>query len=303
MSRHDRLGRGLGALLGEYAAGDSPRTSDEAAPPPKIPLRAIARNPHQPRRDFPTDELSELAASIEANGLLQPIVVRRGKAGAAYELVAGERRLRAARQLGWTEIPAYVRDVDDRALLVLALVENIQREDLGPLEEARGYDELRRVFGLRQREIAEAVGKSRPAVANSLRILALPSSVKRILEEGTISMGHARALLSVEDPIRAAELAREAVAGAWSVRETEKRVRRSRRDASASDDDGDGERRERDPAVAALEDALSEALGARVALRWTGKGAGSIRVSFRDAEELEELFAAIAGRSVAEVVA
>ena len=300
MSRHDRLGRGLGALLGEYAAGDSPRTSDEAASPPKIPLRAIARNPHQPRRDFPTDELSELAASIEANGLLQPIVVRRGKAGAAYELVAGERRLRAARQLGWTEIPAYVRDVDDRALLVLALVENIQREDLGPLEEARGYEELRRAFGLRQREIAEAVGKSRPAVANSLRILALPSSVKRLLEEGTSSRGHARALLSVEDPIRAAELAREAVAGGWSVRETEKRVRRSRRDGN--DDDGDGERRERDPAVAALEDALSEALGARVALRWTGKGAGSIRVSFRDAEEREGLFTAMAGRDVAEVV-
>lgn len=300
MSRHDRLGRGLGALLGEYAAGDSPRTSDEAASPPKIPLRAIARNPHQPRRDFPTDELSELAASIEANGLLQPIVVRRGKAGAAYELVAGERRLRAARELGWTEIPAYVRDVDDRALLVLALVENIQREDLGPLEEARGYEELRRAFGLRQREIAEAVGKSRPAVANSLRILALPSSVKRLLEEGTISMGHARALLSVEDPIRAAELAREAVAGGWSVRETENRVRRGRRDGS--DDDGDGERRERDPGVAALEDALSEALGARVALRWTGKGAGSIRVSFRDAEELEGLFAAMAGREVADVV-
>ena len=300
MSRHDRLGRGLGALLGEYAAGDSPRTSDEAASPPKIPLRAIARNPHQPRRDFPTDELSELAASIEANGLLQPIVVRRGKAGAAYELVAGERRLRAARELGWTEIPAYVRDVDDRALLVLALVENIQREDLGPLEEARGYEELRRAFGLRQREIAEAVGKSRPAVANSLRILALPSSVKRLLEEGTISMGHARALLSVEDPIRAAELAREAVAGGWSVRETEKRVRRGRRDGS--DDDGDGERRERDPGVAALEDALSEALGARVALRWTGKGAGSIRVSFRDAEELEGLFTAMAGRDLAEVV-
>ena len=300
MSRHDRLGRGLGALLGEYAAGDSPRTSDEAASPPKIPLRAIARNPHQPRRDFPTDELSELAASIEANGLLQPIVVRRGKAGAAYELVAGERRLRAARELGWTEIPAYVRDVDDRALLVLALVENIQREDLGPLEEARGYEELRRAFGLRQREIAEAVGKSRPAVANSLRILALPSSVKRLLEEGTISMGHARALLSVEDPIRAAELAREAVAGGWSVRETENRVRGSRRDGS--DDDGEGERRERDPAVAALEDALSEALGARVALRWTGKGAGSIRISFRDAEELEGLFTAMAGRDVAEVV-
>ena len=300
MSRHDRLGRGLGALLGEYAAGDPPRTSDDSPPPPKIPLRAIARNPHQPRRDFPADELSELAASIEANGLLQPIVVRRGKVGAAYELVAGERRLRAARQLGWTDIPAYVRDVDDRALLVLALVENIQREDLGPLEEARGYDELRKVFGLRQREIAEAVGKSRPAVANSLRILALPSSVKRLLEEGTISMGHARTLLSVGDPIRAAELAREAVAGGWSVRETEKRVRRSRRDAS--DDDGDGERRERDPAVATLEDALSEALGARVALRWAGTGAGSIRISFRDAEELAGLFAAMAGRDVAEVV-
>ena len=302
MSRHDRLGRGLGALLGEYAAGDSPRASDEAAPPPEIPLRAIARNPHQPRRDFPTDELSELAASIEANGLLQPIVVRRGKAGAEYELVAGERRLRAARQLGWTEIPAYVRDVDDRALLVLALVENIQREDLGPLEEARGYDELRRVFGLRQREIAEAVGKSRPAVANALRILALPSSVKRLLEAGTISMGHARALLSVGDPITAAELARDAVAGAWSVRETEKQARRSRQGVGAGDDGVDGERRGRDPAVAALEDALSEALGARVALRWSGTGAGSIRISFRDAEELEGLFAAIAGRGVAEVV-
>ena len=301
MSRNDRLGRGLSALLGEYAPGDPTRPPGDHAAPPEIPVRTIARNPYQPRRDFPADELSELAASIEANGLLQPIVVRRGAAGGgAYELVAGERRLRAARQLGWTEIPAHVREVDDRALLVLALVENIQREDLGPLEEATGYEILRKKFGLRQREIAEAVGKSRPAVANALRILALPPSVKRLVEAGEISMGHARALLTVEDPIRVAKLARETVAGGWSVRETEKRAREVR--SGKKDRDADPPARPRDPSVDTLEEALSESLGARVALRWTGRGPGSIRISFRGAKELEGLFAALAGREASEVV-
>ena len=220
MNRTDRLGRGLSALLGEYAGG-SPVAAGDPTPPAKLPVRAIAPNPFQPRRDFQEADLAELAASIEANGLIQAIVVRRSASGRTFELVAGERRLRAVKQLGWRDIPAQIRDVDDRALLVHALVENIQREDLGPMEEAQGYGTLRDKFGFSQRSIADAVGKSRSTVANVLRLLTLPASVRRLLEEGRLSMGHGRAILAVEDPVKAAELAREAVAGGWSVRKTD----------------------------------------------------------------------------------
>ena len=269
----------------------------------RLPVRAIARNPYQPRRGFREAELNDLADSIRTNGLLQPILVRRSASGRTYELVAGERRLRAVRQLGWTEVAAHVREVDDRTLLVLALVENIQREDLGPLEEAMGYAQLRDTFGYSQREIGEAVGKSRSTVANMLRLIALPASVRRLLEDGDLSMGHARALLAVDDPVRAADLAREAVAGAWTVRETERRVRE---EARASGTPGDGDKStstiERDPAVGALEEALAGHLGARVAIRWKGDGAGAIRIAFSGARDLERVFAAVTGREAADIV-
>lgn len=301
MSGRDRLGRGLGALLGEYMHESNPPAGDGSSSA-RVAVRAIAPNPFQPRRNFGAEALGELAASIRANGLLQPIVVRRSISGRSYELVAGERRLRAVRQLGWIDIPALVRDVDDRTLLVLALVENIQREELGPLEECQGYHLLREKFGYTQQEIAAAVGKSRSTVANMMRLAALPPSVRRLMDEGTLSMGHGRAILAVEDPLKAAELAREAVAGAWSVRETEKRVRDLEHRSQAGEHPGPDPAPAVDPAVGVLEEALIEHLGTRVKIQWKGKGRGAIRIVFRNARDLERVFETVTGREAAEVV-
>lgn len=303
MSKSDRLGRGLGALLGDYMETTT-ATSEDTALPSGLPVRAIAPNPFQPRRTFDPDDLAELASSIEVNGLLQPILVRRSASGRTYDLVAGERRLRAVKQLGWTEIPALVREVDDRTLLVLALVENLQREELGPLEEADGYQVLRETFGYTQKEIADAVGKSRSAVANTLRLRGLPPSVRRMLAEGDLAMGHGRALLAVEDPLKAADLAREAVAGGWSVRETERRVRElSKGSDEPPKQSGNETSAEPDPALGALEDALADYFGTRVAIQWKGRGRGTIRVTFQSARDLERVFAAMTGKEAAAILA
>ena len=301
MSRPDRLGRGLSALLGEYAGEPLAEGADNPAPT-KLPVRTIASNPFQPRRSFAAVELEELATSIKVNGLLQAIVVRRSVTGRTFELVAGERRLRAVKHLGWREIPAQIRDVDDQTLLVLALVENLQRQDLGPLEEAQGYASLRDTFGYSQQQIADSVGKSRPTVANMLRLLTLPPSVRRLMEEGDLSMGHGRAILAVDDPVKAADLAREAVAKGWSVRETEKRIRELQSgDSAASDQEADATAA-RDPAIDVLEETLGAHLGARVAIRWKGKGTGAIRIGFRGVRDLERVFEAVTGKEAAEIV-
>lgn len=300
MSGRDRLGRGLSALLGDYA--EDAAIADRSDPgATSVAVRAIAPNPFQPRRTFRVEELTELAASIKANGLLQPIVVRLSATRRSYELVAGERRLRAAKQLGWTDIPAQVRDVDDRSLLVLALVENLQREELGPLEECQGYQTLRDTFGYTQREIADAVGKSRSTVANMLRLGSLPPSVRSLMERGELSMGHGRAILALEDPIKAADVAREAVAGGWSVRETEKRVR-DLLNRGGSTAGPAAPAPAPDPGVGALEEALGDHLGTRVKILWKGEGKGAIRIGFQGARDLERVFATLTGREAAEVV-
>lgn len=301
MSPNDRLGRGLSALLGEYA-GEPLASGADAPPPTKLPVRAIAPNPFQPRASFVTAELEELAASIKVNGLLQAVVVRRSVTGRTFELVAGERRLRAVKQLGWREIPAQIREVDDQTLLVLALVENLQRQDLGPLEEARGYASLRDTFGYSQRQIAEAVGKSRPTVANVLRLLTLPPSVRRLMDDGELTMGHGRAILAVDDPMKAADLARQAAAKGWSVRETEKRIRELQSRDPVPAEPGKDAGARRDPAIDVLEETLGAHLGARVAIRWKGKGAGAIRITFSGVRDLERVFEAVTGKEAAEVV-
>lgn len=294
----ERLGRGLGALLGDYAESPIPKGAEKSAA--HIPLNRIVPNPYQPRLEFDPAELRELAASIKASGLLQPIVVRPGPAAGTYELVAGERRLRAVRELGWTDVPALVREVDDRALLVLALVENIQRSELGPLEEAKGYAALKEEFGLTQGEIAEAVGKSRSAVANTLRLLGLPPSVRRLIDDGSLSAGHGRALLGLNDPVQISDLARKAVEGRWSVRELEGAVKTMARGGSPA---GRGKGpTERDPALAALEESLQVAMGSRVAIRWTGKGDGAIRIPFTGPRDLERVFQIITGKEASDVV-
>jgi ParB family chromosome partitioning protein len=190
-----RLGRGLEALIG----GSSTRTESAPQPAHQNELRrlAIARirpNPYQPRRDFAEDELAELRASLQASGMLQPVVVR--PTGESFELISGERRYRAASQLGWTEIPALVRDADERTMLTLALIENLQRTDLNAVEEARGYQRLQEEFQLTHQQISEAVGKDRSTVTNLLRLLTLPDDVQTLLERGHLTIGHAKALLA-----------------------------------------------------------------------------------------------------------
>jgi len=216
-----RLGRGLEALLG---TGGGPASSDEGALK-SIPIGKIGRNPFQPRREFNSEELGELQESLNSSGLLQPITVRRRPGKDGFELIAGERRLRAATKLGWKEIPAIIKEIDDRTILTLALVENLQRTDLNPIEEGEGYHRLSHEFSLTQQQIAETVGKDRTTIANMLRLLQLPESVRSLLQDGRLTMGHAKVLLGLEDPEMIATLAREIVKEGLTVREIERRLR------------------------------------------------------------------------------
>ncbi|HKG93275.1 MAG TPA: ParB/RepB/Spo0J family partition protein [Gemmatimonadaceae bacterium] len=301
-----RLGRGLEALLATAPAAASAGESPNAAGQPgtagvrHLPISAVRPNPLQPRKEFRPEELAELEASIKATGLLQPVTVRPAPAGKGYELVAGERRLRAATRLGWTEIPALVREVDDRLLLTLALVENLQRADLNPVEEAEGYRRLMDEFGLTQQQVADAVGKDRSTVANLLRILALPATVRRMLVEGQITLGHARALLPLGNEHRIVELAREIPARGLTVRDVEQRTRMTvpspageasqsgvattGRGASKS-----GRPPTRDPEVRRIEDELRRYLQTDVHLVLAGKDRGELRIQFYSSEDLGRL--------------
>src|SRR3954466_688130 len=217
-----RLGRGLEALLGSATGLAS---SDEGALK-SIPVGQITRNPFQPRQEFNADELSELQESIRASGLLQPITVRRRAGRDGFELIAGERRLRAAKGLGWKEIPAIIKEIDDRTLLTLALVENLQRADLNPIEEGEGYHQLADEFGLTQQQIAETVGKDRTTISNMVRLLQLPDPVRKLLQEGHLTMGHAKVLLGLDHPDTIAALADDIVRESLTVREVEQRLRK-----------------------------------------------------------------------------
>lgn len=302
--RKPRLGKGLGALLGEDYLRESDEEREEGR---TVPVSSVVPNPFQPRKEFTDEELDELARSIEENGLLQPLVVRPSAEEDRFELVAGERRLRAVRRLGWKEVPARVRPVDDRALLVLALVENLQREGLSPLEEAEGYQVLMADFELTQEEVARSVGKNRSTVANMVRLLRLPPSVRRLVDEGRLTRGHARALLALEDPGRIAHMARTAVSQAWSVREMEERVRReSKGTGGAGRQEGRGNGKDGrgpgDPVMERLEGELRDALGTRVQLRGNRRSKkGRIEIPFRDEEDFERLFALLTGREASDV--
>jgi ParB family transcriptional regulator, chromosome partitioning protein len=291
----DRLGKGLGALLGDYMTAE-PLKGDVR----RIALSSMVPNPQQPRRSFSEAELAELAASIEQNGLLQPLLVRPAPGlEDRYELVAGERRLRAVSSLGWHDVPVMVREVDDDTLLVLALVENLQREALGPLEEAQGYRALADQYGLTQDEIARSVGKDRSTVANMLRLLRLPVSVRNLVEEGGLSVGHARALLAIEDPLRMADLARSAVREGWSVREVERRVKKLTQVAKTA---AATTKTSADPILRALEEELRSVLATRVRIRTRNRKDGVIEVPFHDPEDFERIFELMAGREASEIV-
>jgi ParB family transcriptional regulator, chromosome partitioning protein len=282
-----RLGRGLEALL-----GPTREEAEREGSLVELPIKDIKPNPFQPRQTVDPTALEELVSSIKQAGLLQPVVVRRTNGGGGYELIAGERRLRACQQLGWERIPAVQRDADDRTLLTLALIENLQRDDLSPVDEARGYDRLIAEFKLAQQDVADAVGRDRSTVANALRLLKLPEVVLQMLHEGHLSVGHARALLALEDPRIVTTLAREAVAQGLSVREVEDRVRGGRAP----------ERRPRmkrgmgaAPEVRRVEDALRRRLGTDVRVTLRAKGKGQIHLSFYSNEDLARLLEVILG--------
>jgi ParB family chromosome partitioning protein len=282
-----RLGRGLEALI----PGSATQPSSPGSDLERIPISRIRANPFQPRRDFPPAELAELEASLRASGLLQPVTVRRR--GDAYELIAGERRLRAATNIGWTEILAIVRDIDDRTMLVLALVENLQRANLNAVEEARGYRRLIEEFQLTQQQVADGVGKDRTTITNLLRILSLPESVQQMVEHGTLSTGHARALLALGPAHSATDFANEAVARQLSVRELEQRVRErsgasltTKRPASSASPQ---QTASVDPAAKRIEDDLRRYFQTDVRLHLSGAAKGKIELSFYSHDDLDRI--------------
>ena len=280
-----RLGRGLEALLGNAGGLAS---SDEGALK-SIPIGQIGRNPFQPRREFNSEELGELQESLNSSGLLQPITVRRRPGKDGFELIAGERRLRAAMKLGWKEIPAIIKDIDDKTVLTLALVENLQRTDLNPIEEGEGYHRLSHEFGLTQQQIAETVGKDRTTIANMLRVLQLPEVVRKLLQDGQLTMGHAKVLLGLEDPAMIANLAREIVTEGLTVREVERRLREF---AGPRTGKKAGRPRSADrlpPEVKRVEDRLRRYLQTDVTVSVGKNDRGTLTLHFYSADDLERL--------------
>jgi ParB family transcriptional regulator, chromosome partitioning protein len=302
MMKRDRLGRGLGALIRENVLTENVDgvASSAGLQAKTLPISSIVPNPYQPRREFSEQDLADLTASLRENGLLQPIVVRPASDGAAgkWELVAGERRWRASLRLGWKEIPAVVKDVDDRTLLVLALVENIQRAQLSALEEAEGYQRLAEEFSLTQQQVAEVVGKDRSTVANAMRLLQLPASVRQLLREGELSAGHARALLGLENDRRMAELARQAVDEGWSVRDVEAQVKRARQGGKKAP----RERGARDPGERVLEEELQRVFGTEVKIRAVRGGKGKIEIPFFSHDDFDRIYEILAGQPATDVV-
>ena len=290
-----RLGRGLEALLGTAAAGSPTSVAEarERGELQRIRLGDIRPNPYQPRRTFDEAELADLEASLRENGLLQPITVRPAENAKGFELVAGERRLRAASRLGWADIPALVRKLDDKALLTLALVENLQRADLDPLEEAEGYQRLIDEFDLTQQQVADVVGKDRSTVANMLRLLSLPASVRRLVQESKITLGHARALLALGDEQAMSELARRIVAEGLTVRDVERSARdqtsekRPPRERSP--------RRDGTPITRRIEDDLRRHLQTDVRISLTEGEHGTISIAFYSADDLERVLDLVLG--------
>lgn len=283
-----RLGRGLDALFN--AQPTSPETPPISALR-DIPLAEIKSNPFQPRKTFQPEELTELRESLRTSGLLQPITVRTSSTGKGYELIAGERRFRAAADLGWESIPAVVKEMNDQEMLTLALIENLQRSDLNPIEEAEGYDQLIRDFGHTQQSVATIVGKDRSTVANVLRILQLPGAVRKLIEQGKLTAGQARPLLGLQDETRITSFARLAVDNGWSAREVELRVR------EASAVNGKKERRGGRPAkldnkpadVRNIEQMVRKHLQTDVTITMKTATRGTLSIEFYSPEDLERV--------------
>jgi len=295
------LGKGLSALLPAKprephaeAGAAAPSRSPQHIGPASLLIDQIHPNPVQPRVVFQADRLEELAASIRANGIIQPLVVRSHEG--QYQLVAGERRWRAARLAGMTEVPVVIQDVADPQMLELALIENIQREDLNPIETAQAYDRLRKELGLSQEQIGQRTGKDRSSIANTMRLLHLPPEVQMLVAEHRVSMGHARAILGLHSPEEQIHLAEKAAAQGLSVRQVETLVqeRSSERGKAKA-----GSRREdnTDPNVKAAIDRLERSLGTRVRIIALTEQRGRIEIEYYSQAELDRLFEQIVGES------
>lgn len=280
MSGHRNTGKGLGkglvSLMGEDAENGIST----------IKIREIEPNPSQPRRDFAEEELADLAQSIKENGVISPITLRKTDTG--YEIIAGERRWRASRMAGMEEIPALVIEADDKRAFELAMIENLQREDLNAVEEAEGYRDLMERYGLTQENVSDKVGKSRPAIANALRLLSLPEPVIELVRLGALSMGHARALLSIKDEMALVKAAQTVIEKELSVRETEKLAKRL--------EEGTGKKKKAVSMTMVyleeLEHKLAQATGRKIAIS-QGKKRGKITIEYYGSEDLECLSDAI----------
>jgi ParB family transcriptional regulator, chromosome partitioning protein len=287
-----RLGRGLDALLATRVAPPAAAIAQETGEVLRsLAIAEIRANPFQPRKEFRPEDLAELESSLRTNGLLQAITVRPAASGHGYELIAGERRLRAATRLGWKEIPAVIRDIDDRALLTLALVENLQRADLNPIEEGEGYQRLVTEFSLTQSEVAEIVGKDRSTVANMLRLLNLPISIRSMVRDGQLTVGHARALLAVSSEREMLELAHEIVAKGLTVRDVEQRARNgapassTRTTKRKSGERGSGLNAE----LKRLQDELRRYLQTDVTITVGEHERGKIEIAFYSSDDLDRV--------------
>jgi ParB family chromosome partitioning protein len=287
VQRQRGLGRGLSALMADVNDRDDANRAAPRQPDMMVPIEQVVANPDQPRRRFDAELLDDLSASIKEKGIIQPLIVR--LKGDGYEIVAGERRWRAAQKAGLHQIPVIVRDFDDTEVLEIAIIENIQRADLNPVEEAAGYVQLMNKFGHTQEKLAEALGKSRSHIANTIRLMQLPEIVQNLVAEGKLSAGHARTLITAKDPIA---LAKKVISGDLSVRDTEKLVRKAAEPPKTETEGGPRQQRgsTKDADTRALEDDLSANLGMKVLVdHKDGAECGAISISYKTLDELDEL--------------
>ena len=280
-----RLGRGLAALIGDMQPLDAPRQAESSTGTRRLPVEFIIASRSNPRKDFDPELLEDLTNSIREKGVMQPLLVRPSDQGPdIYEIIAGERRWRAAQRAGLHEVPVIIREVDDKEALELAIIENVQRADLNPLEEAQGYGQLIEQFGYTQNDLAQVIGKSRSHVANTLRLLRLPSEIHGMLERGELTAGHARTLITSDDPLG---LARRIVDAGLSVREAEA-LHQQDSEARRAPVGGAGEKRAaaKDADTLALEKQLSDALGLSVTLEHRERG-GRLEIRYKTLEQLD----------------
>lgn len=281
VEKPNRLGRGLAALIGDMAPIDAPRLAESASSGQKrLPLDFIIANRANPRRDFDADQLDELTNSIREKGVMQPLLVRPSEDPNIFEIIAGERRWRAAQRAGLHDVPVIIREVDDKEALELAIIENVQRVDLNPLEEAQGYEQLIEQFSYTQQDLAQVIGKSRSHVANTLRLLKLPKDVREMVTSGQLTAGHARTLITADDPTA---VAKQIIDGGLSVREAEKLTQ-----GGAAPRKAPTEPEQKDTDTLAIEKQLSDHLGLKVVIDHRDSG-GKLEIRYRTLEQLDSV--------------